>query len=424
MAHMQQLARLRRPSAITLDFSAPCNVLTPIHGLVAAQAHSRTRSYFMQQPQTGPVIIAKAPFVPTVFVEHLFRNKRDSAIAYKWIPESSISNMEGMLHMFVTAFVKIEMIGDYAFRGRHDVQLHTDDRGRLCARACILSTQIQPDFEDEQIAFAFCQLGQSAVVGEPLEDDVVIPNSESKQDDSIRSAWDDRLRRHLIHSLMPDRTVPAIGGIAEPWTSRHAIRALQLDLQQNSPSLDLLSNRAVESHGHLLSLELLANIYICIVANEFSALEACCRQNGYIYTFDPPAIFARMLSPDLLNLLYVYALRIVTHNNRLDSMRVFSFNDYADSSIMSLIRTAFSRHSHVQVLSRADLYPVSTRGYLDKDNEAVKSGAALVIHNNSDAFGQNIETESCTSLDGAVGVYSSAASCLMRDRPDLVQHVT
>jgi hypothetical protein len=51
-------------------------------------------------------------------------------------------------------------------------------------------------------------------------------------------------------------------------------------------------------------------------------------------------------------------------------------------------------------------------------------GAMLVIHNNSDAFGQNIETEpSGGSLDGVVGEYSSASASLMRDRKDLCDNL-
>ena len=44
-------------------------------------------------------------------------------------------------------------------------------------------------------------------------------------------------------------------------------------------------------------------------------------------------------------------------------------------------------------------------------------GAMLVVHNNSDALGQNIESEYAGgSLDGVIGAYSSAAGSLMRDR--------
>lgn len=50
-------------------------------------------------------------------------------------------------------------------------------------------------------------------------------------------------------------------------------------------------------------------------------------------------------------------------------------------------------------------------------------GTTLVLHNNSDGFGQNIETEGVSSLDGALGVYSSAAAGLHRKRKDLMEVV-
>lgn len=46
--------------------------------------------------------------------------------------------------------------------------------------------------------------------------------------------------------------------------------------------------------------------------------------------------------------------------------------------------------------------------------------AMSVIHNNSDGFGQNIETEAMTgSLDGAIGSSSSVAASLERSRGHL-----
>jgi len=48
----------------------------------------------------------------------------------------------------------------------------------------------------------------------------------------------------------------------------------------------------------------------------------------------------------------------------------------------------------------------------------------LVVHNNSDGFGQNIETEyALGSLDGAVGSNSSAAASLYRGREDLLDFI-
>ena len=48
---------------------------------------------------------------------------------------------------------------------------------------------------------------------------------------------------------------------------------------------------------------------------------------------------------------------------------------------------------------------------------------ALVLHNNSDAFGQNIETEGPSSLDGVIGSYSDAACHLERNRENLLSFV-
>ncbi|KZV96852.1 hypothetical protein EXIGLDRAFT_399843 [Exidia glandulosa HHB12029] len=51
-------------------------------------------------------------------------------------------------------------------------------------------------------------------------------------------------------------------------------------------------------------------------------------------------------------------------------------------------------------------------------------GALLVLHNNSDGFGQNIETEGPgSSLNGAIGCASSAAASLHRRHPHLLDHV-
>ena len=48
---------------------------------------------------------------------------------------------------------------------------------------------------------------------------------------------------------------------------------------------------------------------------------------------------------------------------------------------------------------------------------------ALIVHNNSDAFGENIKYEGCSSLDGAIGCYSNAACCLDCERTDISDHI-
>jgi hypothetical protein len=73
--------------------------------------------------------------------------------------------------------------------------------------------------------------------------------------------------------------------------------------------------------------------------------------------------------------------------------------------------------------SKNELFNGHDGGY---DIELLKQaeGSMLVVHNNSDGFGQNIETEyALGSLDGAVGSNSSAAASLYRGREDLLDFI-
>jgi hypothetical protein len=96
-------------------------------------------------------------------------------------------------------------------------------------------------------------------------------------------------------------------------------------------------------------------------------------------------------------------------------MRAFAFNDYAGYDAVALLKKILEiRRPDIRCLSKADLFDHD--GHYDGK---LFPGAALVLHNNSDGFGANIETEGSTSLDGAIGVYSSAAAGLNRRRTDL-----
>lgn len=88
-------------------------------------------------------------------------------------------------------------------------------------------------------------------------------------------------------------------------------------------------------------------------------------------------------------------------------MKLIGFNNYTDQGVIPLLRKALP---HIQVT--------------DKASACAQAGEyALVIHNNSDAFGQNIEFEGPSSLDGVIGSYSDAALVLKRDREDLLDHI-
>lgn len=380
------------------------------------------RSFYLREPfeEPGP-IIAVSPFVPRALAIHLMRNKRNSAIARKWIEGSVITNMEGALHTFVTGLLRIQMHGDYEYSQGHEVVSFPEVKGFQQSRPIVMSTAIHPDFENGDVCAMAFKLSGEPTVGKALEEDFVVPTEAIKADDRTRDAYDLRLQEHLVHSLTAAHELPSHDNVT-PWTIAQAISAIESTLLSPHPiSPTFLANTfVISARRTILSLEMLRWTYVAALANEFSTLESLCKAAGYAYTHDPPSIFARNLDPTLMNRLFLLAVHDIAARNPLPSLSIFAFNTYADPPALELLRAALRSQPHVKVLSRAELFS-GRSGRLDEKLPAIKAGATLVLHNNSDAFGQNIETEGgYGSLDGAVGEASSAAAGLRRGRADLV----
>ncbi|CAM6085767.1 unnamed protein product [Calypogeia fissa] len=338
-------------------------------------AESNPRQWYLENPSAvPPTCISSSEFVPKILIEHLMRKKKNSALGVKFKsgrdPPDAITNMEGAMHTFVTPILLGFLHGDYIYTNGHGMTRFTP-RGKMQqARTVLISAQIQPDFEGPDVLLAVCALEKAPFVGQPLPENFTILDVSAKQDSSLREGYDTSLRRHM--------------------------------------------------NGSVVAIELLFNVYVHQLRNELSALEALCPQ-GYVYTFDPPSIFALDIGATILNRLQFAALKHIASMNNFANMRVFAFNGYADRDAVSLLKVALSSQSHVRVLSKVTLFggPKGTNSPMS-GNE----GALLVIHNNSDGFGQNIETEwKSGSLDGAIGANSSAAASLKRARPDLVANL-
>ena len=100
------------------------------------------------------------------------------------------------------------------------------------------------------------------------------------------------------------------------------------------------------------------------------------------------------------------ALRRFSDHKRLENMRIFAFNDYSDSSAVALAAKALEMQTKVRVIRKAELF-MGVGGRYDVGYYGDAAASMLVVHNNSDGFGQNIETEKgFGSLDGAVGSIS------------------
>ncbi|PWN52533.1 hypothetical protein IE53DRAFT_360701 [Violaceomyces palustris] len=219
------------------------------------------------------------------------------------------------------------------------------------------------------------------------------------------------------------------------------------------------SGSGKKSRFHL-SLELLINFMSLLLSNDLVGANACLGGEevggeetnlsssssssspplSLIYTWNPASIFSRSLDATLVNRLMIFSLRNLllsrlaygssstsssNHRDLFSRLSMLTFNDYADPRAVQLLTSFLSRSDsptrHVVVLPQSSLYRVEP-GHLDTNLEPV-GRSVLLVHNNSDAFGQNIETEACTSLDGAIGCYSDAALSLRRTRPDLLDHV-
>jgi hypothetical protein len=236
-----------------------------------------------------------------------------------------------------------------------------------------------------------------------------------------RAAYDISLKRHMVKHLTKEAQLPSAQDV-KPQSTEAIIALLENSITSPSPDLSALTSSYLQLPRHpssapTLSMELLFHTALHQLRNELSALERLCPQ-GYIYTSDPPSIFAREIGAALLTRLQIAALKTLARSNAFTHMRAFAFNDYADPAAVELLKAALVTQPHVLVVPKKELFRGPGGKYVALEG---LEGALLVVHNNSDGFGQNVETEwESGSMDGAIGANSSVAASLKRDRKDLL----
>lgn len=369
------------------------------------------------------------------------RRKKNSALGVKWLKGDEITNMEGAMHTFVTPVIsRCEINGDYSYNpafGGHGINRFGDtlQRSRTdgskrkyqLARFVVLSASIQMDFEDARVMLSACMLEGSETIGHDILSDSAwaILDKKAKQDDKQRRAYDESLRQHMIYHLTEARRLPARNSVKDLLDINETIQLLESFITTPTDNADKIVGKFTSLDNRIISVEILFNTAVQQAKNELAALEVLCPQ-GYVYTYDPASMFARKIGATVLNRFMLAALKYLSDHYKFENMRVFGFNDYADRGAMSLLRSALRRQEHVTVTSKQDLFNGAggAQGLYNVTHIPQASGAMLVIHNNSDGFGQNIETEGMTgSLDGAIGSSSSAAASLERNRKDLLDFV-
>lgn len=383
----------------------------------------RNRADFLALKQDEffpPPVIGKSSFVSNTMAEHLMRNKRDSALNSKFYPGTSITNMEAALHTFVTPVGKVLKTGDYLWLGRQAGTPFADNQ----FREVILSFAVQPDFEHDDVMLPVVRVRDEAVGGWDLGDISSVPTREEKADKQKRSAYDQALLEHMVYHLSPDHRIPARSEIDPKQIMMEDVAINKLEELIRNPQKEgrFLKDKYMylpNGGGAVISLEMLYQMYLKTVRNEFAVLNANAPQ-GFVYTIDPPKIFAQMFNskPNVLNRLQALAFQSLSKEEGLFSnLKVIGFNDFSDKTMVPLLQNVFP---DVQVLSKSSLFEREGCRYIGP------SGLPIVEHNNSDAFGQNIETEELWmggSMDALLGTYSNAPCVVRRNRSDLLSKV-
>lgn len=381
------------------------------------------RSDFRRAIQVGqlslkPIIISASDFVPKAMIEHLMRNKKDSALGVKYQPGDKITCMEGALHTFLTPLCPIVMSGDYEFKDGHQIR---SLKGK--ARVVILSASIQPDFErsfENEVIMRVVKVQEEAIEGQDLGSEF-LPLWQQTRENPINfqrqlSDYETLLQKHMIYHLTAKHQLPNLKEVQHVMEPSQALTYLdELIKTVDVDEAAALRNQFVNLYDHVVSLEALFSLYLQQVRNEFSILEALLPQ-GYVYTIDPPAIFASQIgrgNVTLLNRLQILAFKALRGQSPFTHLKTIGFNDYADKGAIALFKCVFT-----------DKMIVPKQELFREEHYSVKEGYALVLHNNSDAFGQNIETEGPgSSMDGAIGNCSDASCQLQRDRVDLLNYI-
>ncbi|VHO05040.1 hypothetical protein [Candidatus Rhabdochlamydia sp. T3358] len=365
-----------------------------------------------------PVIISQSAFVSKAMTEHLMTNKKDSALGVKYKKGDKITNMEGALHTFVTPICPVTMLGDYIYKKRHGILLLNN-----MGRRVVLSAAIQPDFElagNDEVIMKIVEIKQQPVIGQELPSDFQPLWNQSKWNQEVfekkLKQYEESLQKHLIYFLTKKHRLPALHEVQNIITYQETIELLeQLILKEDVDILEALGDKFSVLNDHVISLEALFTIYTHQLCNEFSVLEHMLPQ-GYVYTINPPAIFTTQIggvkNVNLLNRLQILSFKQLKKTSSFENLKVIGFNNYSDKEAINLFRHVFF-----------DKIVVETQALFEQGHYSMKDPYALVLHNNSDAFGQNIETEGPSSLDGVIGSYSDAACHLQRNRENLVRFV-
>lgn len=384
--------------------------LIEVQGLEVKGSSSDRKVFLKNYTSFPPPLVSSSDFVPKSLIEHLMRNKKDTAIGIKYIDGDQVTNMEGCMHTFVTPLCNSLMSGDYIYQGGHTA---VSLEGKL--RPLIISAAVQPDFENDEVLMKIVEPVEKEIKGEEINFKTFQPLYSKGINKSLKEhqQYEEMLQKHMIYHLYKDHILPSVKDIKNVLSPSESMKFIEKCISDKK--FELSGNFVKVGYNHILSLEGLFHVYLEQIRNEFSVFEGLLTQ-GYVYTINPPKIFASEINPSnvpILNRLQCLAFACYGEST-FKNLKIIGFDTFADKSIIEVYEKVFKK---VKVIEKIKLNGTDGKYPLKEDY-------ALIIHNNSDAFGQNIEFEgSYGSLDGAIGCYSNASSNLKRERKDLLDFI-
>ena len=389
-----------------------------------------------------PVVIGKSSFVSDDLLNFIMTNKTDGdGYTVKFNPEGLDSNpdhgivnnfgpcmitpMEGCMHTYATPIVgDVRMCGDYYYEKGH---CHVNFGGNQY-RQVILSAAIHPDCEvadpvppHQGVFVPLVEIGESV---EGLNVSPPVLSLSDRHDPEKVANYDRQLLQRQIYSLTSRNRRISREEVTKQYDITEAEKRVEGLIKAGKSREEIqgeLRTEAILLNGRLISMEILYNSYIEQLQNELFTCEQLTGEEGYVYTIDPPRIFAGQLGDDgahALNLFQCLALKTL------------------QPSLRKLKRIGMGGAPDEQQAKIIELYNIRTKDLAmkktemqDPDTHLLRQGvignAALILHNNSDAFYQNIRYEAAGgSLDGEIGECCNACLALLpKTNPDIHRRV-
>ncbi len=388
-----------------------------------------------------PIVVTCSSVISPQFMAETTNRLAERAIGQKFedIEGGLLTNGDAELRSYGLAIVETMLKGDIVYK-----------QGLVCnpfgqdgmVRKVLLSTFIQPDFEKECSTLASFSLSFETIYPQPtcpplLSEEVLRSKEEDLSQQQIQR-HEREIKAYLAYQLnggraLPSkeeciaRAVPLTGDLdldiqlleegavcGDETVVKGLLESLIADPDLTPEGIqEKVSRIYVQVGEEIFPALMLLNKYSKTLEAELVALERTCPQ-GYVYTFDPPSIFATLFgcNPTFLNRFHILALKYMNRKGDcpLNNMRAFAFNDFLDENALALLEK-IGFPPGVTIMNKVALF--ATGNYVAPPGT---EACPLVLHNNSDGYGNNILSEiSLGSMDGLFCCESTAGISLAQN---------